>query len=161
VYIKISITHTHKAGTETSFDPGLIHDKWILTEYSREIEKGIQAIQECTLVDNILLSTKSLSYIKFGNNIKVFGVPDYYPIGWEKLLIKALLNKTLDTKKIPSEEGILVLNVQTVLSIYEAVFFNRKVNSKYITIANMDAKEASIAKVIPGTKISNYIKDPP
>ena len=159
-FIKSSSTDKYIIVNGVECDPGLIHDKWILTEYSHEIEKGIQAIQECTFVDNIFLATKSSPDIDFKSNVKIINVPDYYPIGGEKILIRTLLDKTFETTEIPAEEGILVLNVQTILSIYEAVFCNEKVNSKYITIANMENKNASIVNVTLGNKISDYIKDP-
>lgn len=63
----------------------------------------------------------------------------------------------LDTAHIPTNNGDLVLNVQMILSIYEAVVCNKPALSKYITFGKLQTKEASIVRVTVGDKISNII----
>lgn len=54
---------------------------------------------------------------------------------------------------IPAKLGILVLNVQTVLSVYEAVCLNKKADTKYITIADITSGAATVAKVRTGSLV--------
>jgi Na+-translocating ferredoxin:NAD+ oxidoreductase RnfC subunit len=65
----------------------------------------------------------------------VYAVPNRYPIGAEKILIKEVLGITIAQNVIPADCGILVLNVQTVHAIYEAIYGNCKPNTKFITVA--------------------------
>lgn len=142
-------------------DPGLIHDKWILTQYPNEIEAGAELLIKLTGINNILLATKQNTSTNFSNifgKLEVIRIADYYPLGGEKLLIKEVLGKTFHPSDIPSKNGVLVLNVQTILSIYEAVLYNRPVISKYITFGNLLTKEATILRVSIDTKISDIIE---
>ena len=138
-------------------DPGLVHDAWILREYPEEISLGIRLICECIPHCKVVLASKDISNLKFEENINVIKVPNYYPIGAEKKLIKHILNIDLPNDCIPAQEGILVLNIQTIFSICEAVYLNKKANTKFVTVANLALKEAQIIKVKIGNRVSEVV----
>lgn len=138
-------------------DPGLVHDAWILRQYTEEISKGIQLLGECIPLDKVILAAKDISDLRFSDEILIKKVPNFYPIGAEKILIKNILGKDLSNDVIPAQKGILVLNVQTIYSIYEAVYLNKKAVSKFITIANLLKKEAQTVKVELGNKVSEVV----
>lgn len=138
-------------------DPGLIHDKWILRQYPCEIYKGIEVLCRCLKFDSVTLAVKDSDGLTFPEGLRVHKVPDFYPAGAERVLIKEVLGKTLEYNEIPAFLGILILNVQTVLSIYEAVCLNRKADTRFITIADIKNKTAQVVKVKLGTKISGIM----
>lgn len=138
-------------------DPGLVHDHWILREHSMEINEGIQAVSRCIPSSKIILATKDISKLSYNSQVEIIKVPDLYPIGAEKKLIQSVLWRNIPWHVVPAEEGILVLNVQTIYAIYEAVCLNKKVESKFITFANLVKNEAQIIKVDLGSKISELI----
>ncbi|WP_265445542.1 RnfABCDGE type electron transport complex subunit D [Acetivibrio straminisolvens] len=135
-------------------DPGLVHDYWLLRQYPNEIYKGIQLVCGCIKFDKVVLATKDISGLEFPGDIDIVEVPGFYPIGAERILIENTLKIKLPHDVIPANAGILVLNVQTLLSVYEAVYLNRKADSKYITVANLNKKQARVLKVKLGSKIS-------
>lgn len=134
-------------------DPGLIHDKWLLRCKSNEITAGIQLLSGCIDFASITLAVKDNKGIEYPGSIKILKVQDYYPAGAEKILINEVLGITISYKNIPSREGILVLNIQTMLAIYEAVYFNQKADSRYLTVANLKTGEGKIARASLGTNI--------
>ncbi len=133
-------------------DPGLIHDGWLLDRCMEEICTGIKLIQQCVSFEVVVLAVKETKTIK-ACNVNVAKVPDYYPVGAERELIRQVLGKGLSAGDIPAEKGILVLNVQTVFSAFEAVARNKRALTKYITVADINAKTAYVVKTKLGADI--------
>ena len=136
-------------------DPGLCHDHWLLTKFSSEINKGLKVIRQCIPESTIILATKDDQSVNFDCDVKK--VRDYYPVGAEKRLIREVVNKYIAYNEIPSEKGVLVLNVQTVYSLYKSVWLNQVIKEKFITIANLMKREAHIVQVSVGDRISEVI----
>lgn len=140
-------------------DPGLIHDFWLLRKYPKEILKGIKIICRCIDFSRVILATKETKGLDFSEDLEIFKLPDYYPVGSERILINEVIGKNIKYNSIPSECGVLVLNVQTILSIYEAVYLNRKAVVKFITIADMKTKESKVVKVNLGMNIISLAEE--
>lgn len=134
-------------------DPCLIHDKWLMHNSMDKIRGGIEILMKCIGVESATLAVKDTSGIDCGSEIKVCKVPDYYPAGAEKFLVKQVLDRELFKDQIPAAEGILVLNVQTVYAVYEAVCMNKKCDTRFITVSDMNSKKSYVAKVKLGTNI--------
>jgi electron transport complex protein RnfC len=138
-------------------DPGLIHDKWLLKNRYEDIFRGIGMITGCISFSRVILAAKDAFGIKPPDGITIYKVKDYYPAGYENSLIKRILKKRVPSGFIPAKLGILVLNVQTVLSVYEAVCLNKKADSKYITIADINKGTPVVAKVRTGSPVMEAI----
>lgn len=140
-------------------DPGLIHDHWLLRTYSYEIMKGIDFICKCVRFEAIILAVKDPKGLNYPDAITITTVPDFFPVGAEKILISRILHTQLEEDMIPAEKGILVLNAQTVYSIYHAVSKNEKTDTRFLTVANLKSKNVQIVKVKLGTKIRKIMED--
>lgn len=138
-------------------DPGLVHDKWLLHQRSEDIYKGIQAISRCMNFSEIFFAVKKTEGFSFPDDVRIHKVKNYYPVGFEKTLIEDVIGKKIPSDFIPAKLGILVLNIQTVLAVYEAVYLNKKANSKYITVANLKAGTAAVVKVKPWQRIKDIV----
>ncbi|NLE00681.1 MAG: 4Fe-4S dicluster domain-containing protein, partial [Fibrobacter sp.] len=139
-------------------DPGLIHDKILLGKYPDKIRMGISLISRIIPFKKIILAVKdNLIDFNTDKNIEIFKSFPFYPAGSERALIKQILNRKIQSKEIPAELGILVLNVQTVLAITEAVIENRKAVTKYITVANFKQKQNTVVRASLGDKVSDII----
>lgn len=127
-------------------DPGLLQDAWLLQNRLPEIEAGIKLLTKVIPFSKVLLATKeATSNTDSGYDISV--VPDRYPMGAEKILIEHLLGIKLAPKDVPAEKGVLVINAQTVHAIYEALYFNRPADSRFITVADLTSGESIVARV--------------
>jgi Na+-translocating ferredoxin:NAD+ oxidoreductase subunit C len=138
-------------------DPGLIHDKWLVRTYPDEIYKGITAIKKCIALTDVFLTVKRNDGLNFPQDLKIIKIQDYYPAGAEKILIEKVLKRKIPEGVIPANEGILVLNVQTIYAIYQAVYMNKKADTKYITVSDIKNKVNKVARVKTGDKINEII----
>ncbi len=141
-------------------DPGLIHDKWLIKRHMEEICKGIKLITNCIDFELTAIAVKEGTDIK-DSQVNIARVPDYYPVGAEKNLIKHVLGIDLSESDIPAEKGILVLNVQTVFSIYDAVSNNKKADTKLITVADLKAGTDYVVRVRLGTPVKTLLQKLP
>ncbi len=138
-------------------DPGLIHDHYILLHYPEEIKKGIEILERCAEFTSVHLAVKNDEGLDFSESIKLHKLPDCYPVGAEKILIKEVLNLILDKDQIPAVNGILVLNVQTVYAIYQAIYLNKPADTRFLTVANLKENTAQVVKVRLGMKIKEVL----
>jgi len=152
---KVSEKHLIINGVEC--DPALIHDQWLLRQHPDPIVKGIELISECVPFSSITLAVKEVEGLNYPVSLKVQKVPDYYPLGAERLLINEVLDKHLSTIEYPAQHGILVLNVQTVYSIYRAVYCKEKADTKFLTVANIKGKTGSVVKLRLGMKVGDVM----
>lgn len=139
-------------------DPGLIHDKWILQNRMTELVRGAKLLNICIPFRSIYLAVKNTAGLTTEEPIQLIKLPDLYPVGAERILIHKVLNRRISHDSLPSEEGILVLNVQTVLTISEAVIGNTPVESRYLTVADLKGKTAGVVKVKLGMKLSDIME---
>lgn len=137
-------------------DPGLVHDAWILSQYSYNIEKGIEQLKRCTDIQTVIVAVKKGKDHNLSEDINVVTVPDHYPMGYERFLIQHVTGKKLSYGAIAADHGILVLNIQTILSIFNAVFYNKLITKKYITIGNLITQKATVESVSLDSKVSDY-----
>ncbi len=138
-------------------DPGLLHDKWLMEKHLSQIEEGISVLSEMLPFKRIVLASKEACTVH-NNRIEHTLVPNKYPMGQEKILIEKVLGIKLDAGQIPSEQGILVLNVQTVLAINEIAQGIYKKGSRYITVADFTSGEAIVAKINGNSTPSEILK---
>ena len=140
-------------------DPGLIHDNWLLRQFPEELNQGIKLISSSINFNKIILATKENIKTNLSSEVEIKKVPNFYPIGAEKVLINKILDICFPNNIIPAHKGILVLNIQTIYAIYKAVYLNEKATSKYITIANLKKEEARPVKVELGSRILELMDD--
>ena len=64
---------------------------------------------------------------------EVVAVPDVYPMGWERLLVKTVTGKEYNF--LPSEAGVIVNNVQTVIALGHALLEGKPLTRKLVTVS--------------------------
>lgn len=117
-------------------------------------------IEECFVaikVGNDELKEIIKTYIGTYPKIKIIEVPDIYPMGWEKSLVRYI--KHVDYEKLPIEKGIVVNNVSTVYAIYEALKYDKPVIERIVTFSGDLCKEPQNVKVRVGTSTKDIINN--
>lgn len=66
-------------------------------------------------------------------NIEIKEVPDQYPMGWERTLIKQVFKKEYD--RLPSEVGVVVNNAQTVIELGRTLSTGKVVATRLVTVS--------------------------
>ncbi len=109
-------------------EPFITSDYALFMDKTEEILDAIDIIMEINNIEKCIIAVKktNIELIKKIQNfigsylkIKIKKVPNAYPMGWEKTMIKQVLKK--DYEKLPSEIGVVVNNVSTIYSIKEAL----------------------------------------
>ncbi len=149
-------------------EPYITSDHRVMLERADELFKGIQLLQklfngvpvfigvEVNKPDAIrLLERKSKNY----KNIFISPLKVKYPQGGEKQLIKAILNREVPSKNLPMDVGVVVQNVSTVVAIQEAVYFNRPLSGRVVTVAGNLVHHPGNIMLPVGTPVSTIIKD--
>lgn len=74
--------------------------------------------------------------LAYGNStIKIHLLPDLYPMGEERAVIRETLGILLETDKLPFEANAVVLNAETLCRIAEAVELKKPSITKDVTVA--------------------------
>ena len=122
-------------------EPYITADYRVSLDHAKEIIKTIHwimktlSIQECFIaikVHNPLLKEKLFTIADKYKKIKVIEVPNLYPMGWEKSLVRYI--KHTDYKTIPLEKGIVVNNISTIYGFnhFCQLSFNLNMDNVYM-----------------------------
>jgi Na+-translocating ferredoxin:NAD+ oxidoreductase subunit C len=145
-------------------EPYITADYMLLMTKCEEILEGIDALVEINHAEEAIIAIKkgevelkqhldnfSGTYLK----IKVVEVPNFYPMGWERNLVKYVTKKTYT--RFPIEQGIIVNNVATVYAMYEALKLDRPLTERIVTFTGEALKNPQNVLVKIGTPINEVI----
>ena len=125
-------------------EPVLAHNMAQLVQYPNETIKGIEYVMKITNAKQGIIAIKQkhtheiesvLKALKGIDNIRVHLLPDIYPMGEERAIIRETIGVLLPVTALPSEANSVVINVETVLRVYEAIELGRPIVSKKITVS--------------------------
>ncbi|MEE8317631.1 MAG: electron transport complex subunit RsxC, partial [Candidatus Omnitrophota bacterium] len=151
-------------------EPFLTCDHQIMLEKPKEIILGIHLIAKALGVKDVIIGVEGnkLDAIEdLGSalfkvrteecRIKVVRLKTRYPQGGEKQLIKTLLGREVPSGGLPSDIGCVVNNVQTVFSIYEAVYLKKPLYERVITVSGSFLGEPRNLLARIGTPIKDLL----
>ena len=139
-------------------------DNAVMYEYTEELLEAIDAIMEIMNIEKSYIAVnennnkiikKFLKYINTYPNIKLYGLTDGYPNGWERSIVKEIFNMSYD--KDPMELGIMINNVSTIYSIYEMLKYKRPLTGRVVTIAGDGIKKPANYKLKIGSNFSEIM----
>lgn len=143
-------------------DPGLLHDDWILKNRWKEIEAGIAALCSYIPFRKILVASHlPVSFQTLQNKgapaIEFPRIDYFYPMGEEHFLIKQVLGREIGPSVHPSDNGILVLNIQTVFAIGNLARGN-PFSGRYLTAMDLTDGRARIIYAPFGTNAADALE---
>jgi len=148
-------------------EPLLWVTKEILMRFPEKVVKGLKALKEYTNSKEAYIGVKGKYreilkgiedvIVADGYDIKTFYAGDFYPAGDEQVLVYEITNKVVPPGGIPLMVGAVVNNVETVYNVYNAVFEDKPITEKFITIAG-DVKRPVTVKVPIGIKVSSILE---
>ncbi|MEI6631987.1 MAG: electron transport complex subunit RsxC, partial [bacterium] len=144
-------------------EPYLTSDYRLMIEKTKEIILGIEIAARClgvrykhlAIEDNKPEAIKQFQLYGQGLSIKV--LPSQYPQGGEKQLIKNVLGKEVPSGKLPFEVGVVVHNVATLFAIYEAVYLNKPLYERVVTVSGSLLSNPKNLLVRLGTPVKELI----
>lgn len=124
-------------------EPILRHNILMLEKKARKVIDGLKIVMEITHADfgRIAIKEKHKDAIEAvkkcitSKDIEVCLLPDSYPVGEERALVRELQGVLLNTDQLPLEANAVVINTETAYRIYEAVEQRKPFIDKDITVA--------------------------
>lgn len=124
-------------------EPGLYHN---IRQIEDNIAMTLRGVKYCMEISNaskgiIAIKAKNKKAvevlreaIKGEDNISIHLLPDIYPMGEERAVVREVLGKLLDPTQLPSAADSIVINVETVLRVAEAIELRKPCYSKNMTV---------------------------
>jgi len=146
-------------------EPYLTTDHRVMLEFPDQIIKGIKLIMRITGVKRTFIGIENnkkdaIQILEKKNNnsdIKIIPLKTKYPQGAEKILIKSIIKKEVPSGGLPMDIGVIVHNVGTVKAIYDAVYENKPLIERVITVTGA-VKEPKNILVRIGTPVKDIIQ---
>lgn len=91
------------------------------------------------------------------SNIRTVAVPDVYPMGGERTLVRTLLKKNFD--RLPAEVGAIVNNANTAVLTARAFEKGEAISKKYLTFSGEALNYPTNVRVPVGMSVSEILED--
>lgn len=147
-------------------EPNVTADRRLIIENTTEFIKGIQKIQKKMHVKKCVIAIEESSHrtiaclkrkVASTRGIQLHILPNHYPQGAEKIVIKAVTDRELPAGKLPIDLSILLLNVSTVFAISQVIHKNKPVIERVVTVSGSPLKSPANFNVRIGTPIEHLI----
>lgn len=151
-------------------EPILNHNIKLIEENPAIILKGLKYVMEITNASKGYFAIKpkyKKALIALGKickdeeNVEIKFLPEMYPAGDERVIVREILGVELQPGQLPLEANAVISNVETVKNIVLAIEERRPVITKDITLGGrlVEAKTGKVFFDVPiGIPLKNYIK---
>jgi len=147
-------------------EPLLQTDKYIMRSKADNLIKAIMIVSEVVNAKNTLIAIKKDYKVEYKNleeaakkinaNIEFAFFESFYPAGDEHILVYEITKRIVPPGGIPLQVGVVVSNIGTILNIYNAIFENKPVTRKYVSILG-ETKQPIILDVPIGISVKECI----
>lgn len=148
-------------------EPYITADNRAIIEETQRIVDGISLILNVLNIKKAVIGIESNkpqaiealnAALSKSNSISVLVLKSKYPQGAEKVLIKAVTDCEVPIGKLPLEVGCLVMNVASILSLFNYIETGMPLVTKRITVDGSAIREPKNLIVPLGTPIRDVIK---
>ncbi len=124
-------------------EPILSHNLAAMEENPGQIVRGLQILMEIMQAEEGVIAIKEkhgkaiegLRAALPARGVRIALLPDLYPMGEERAIVREVLGKLLSVDSLPLEAGAVVVNAETVCRVREAVELKKPLIDKDLTVA--------------------------
>lgn len=170
VKLKVDLQGGFVIANGAECEPVLAHNLKLMEEQPEVIVRGLKYVKEITNASKGYIAVKE-KYKKavaalrkacsIEPDIEVRFLPDMYPSGDERVIVREILGIELEPGKLPVEAKAVIQNVETLKHIVNAIELRKPYITKDITVAGRvkDAKKGRVFLDVPlGEPIGKYIE---
>ncbi len=151
-------------------EPGLAHNIKQIEDECDKVIRGIKYSMEITNADKAIIAIKKKNQgaikilqkaLESEPAIKMHLMPDIYPMGEERAVVRECLGVNLTTTQLPSAAKSVVINLETACKIAEAIDDKKPCISKNLTVRGRikGGNEAHVFMDVPvGTSVGDLIE---
>jgi electron transport complex protein RnfC len=146
-------------------EPYLSTDYQAAQLYAEEVIKGSEFFRIAANAQKVIIAFKQTKvaikealepYLKNYPNIEIRSVPDVYPMGWERTLVRTVLHREYD--KFPLEAKVIVSNLTSAIALHQLVVFGKPVTERILTLSGAGLHQDVNVKVPVGMLMSDVIQ---
>lgn len=149
-------------------EPYIACDNRLLQERAAEVIEGVRILQHAVQPQHCIIAIEdgmpeaeaALRTALAANNettITVTRVPEIYPSGGERQLIRVLTGREVPSQGFPADIGIICQNVGTAAAVYNAVIRQQPLLSRIVTVTGDGVAQAQNFETLIGTPVSHLI----
>lgn len=148
-------------------EPLLTADHRVMLEFSDDVISGLNLLLKATGATKGIIAVEDnkpdaidLLKEKTGEkpDIEIISVKTKYPQGAEKMLIKRVLGRTVQSGALPFDVGVIVSNVSTAKAISDAVIKGLPLTERVVTVSGEKIKNPGNFIVKIGTPVRELIE---
>ncbi|MCX8057489.1 MAG: electron transport complex subunit RsxC [Ignavibacteria bacterium] len=148
-------------------EPYLTRDYRLVVERTEDLIKGLKLIMRASKVQRGIIGIEDnkqeaiellKEHLVNHSEIELVVLKTKYPQGAEKMLIKAATGREVPPGKLPLDVGVIVQNVGTAISIFDAVVNGIPSIYAYLTVSGLGINEPKNLIVPIGTSIEDVIE---
>lgn len=169
VKLKTDLKGGYVIANAAECEPILDHNTEMMEQHPEFVVKGLKYVMEITNAAKGYIAIKPIHMkaamalgkaCKAEPNIEVKFLPNMYPAGDERVIVREMLGVELEPGKLPSEANAVISNVETLKNIVLAIEERKPVISKDLTLGGrlVNAKTGKVFFDQPiGMPIKHYI----
>lgn len=124
-------------------EPVLSHNIERIEKFPKQLLRGLEIAMQIANAKNGVIAIKgyhkkTIQVLKQTNtnaDIRIAKLPDMYPMGEERAIVREVFGKILPVTALPLEAGAIVINAETACRIEEAVDHKKPFIDKDLTVA--------------------------
>ena len=145
-------------------EPFITADYKMIQAHREEFVTGVAAMKKMAMAPEAVIAIKKThpdliqfveEAIKGMEGFSVAAVPDVYPMGWERVLVREIMHA--EYEKLPGEVGAIVNNATTAIAFGEALLTGTPIVSKTLTVSGNAVKNPVNVQVPVGVPASEVI----
>lgn len=146
-------------------EPYITADYRMIMDDCQHLIMGCEIVQKMADVKKVYICIKKShpdliqkvqSSLNGTSGIEVKVVPDVYPMGWERVLVREVLHKEYD--KLPAEAGAIVGNASTAIAIAKAFENGEAIHDRVLTVSGEGVNKPCNVKVPVGMPVNEIIE---
>lgn len=146
-------------------EPYITTDDRLMRERASDIVTGIQIIAHILqpeeifigIEDNKTAAIAQMEQAALGTGIEVIVIPTQYPSGGERQLTKILTGKEVPADSLIADSGVIVQNIGTAYSIFEAIVHGKPLISRVTTLSGQALERPGNVEALIGTPIKHLL----
>lgn len=149
-------------------EPYITTDERLMHTYPKEVVEGIGYIKTALQAQSVAIgieantphSIAAMQAAITDPDMRIYELKTKYPQGGEKQLIYAITKQKVPDGGLPSDIGIIVLNISTAYAIYQAVRLGKPCYTRYMTVSGGGIKRPAnlfIRIGVPLSEVAAYL----
>lgn len=147
-------------------EPILAHNVFCMETHPQQLIRGLQIAMQIVRAGEGIIAVKEkhkraiarLRECIRDDRIRIALLPDRYPMGEERAVIREALGICLDVDSLPQEADAVVINAETVCRIQEAVDLRKPLIDKNMTVAGKIKGNTELIRILENVPLGMSVE---